>query len=91
MVEDISLKENSISFIDEEIFLKTENGFEEAILYMSIDDIKYFDIETSVHICLKKDWERIQEVGKIRRFPNYQVRPVKYSMEYVESMLTWED
>lgn len=80
-----------ITFIKDGIYLKTDNGFEEAVLYMSEDDARYFDIETSVHICLKKDFARIQEVGEIRDFPEYPIHPILYSMEYVEEMLTWDD
>lgn len=80
-----------MTFIEDGIYLKTDNGFEEAVIYMSEDDARYFDIETSVHICLKKDFARIQEVGEIRGFPEYPIRPILYNMEYVEEMLTWDD
>ena len=78
---------SEITFLKEGLYLKTENGFEEAILYMSYDDARCFDIETSVNICLKKDWPRIHELSKQKGdmdLEEHQIEPVLYSMEYLE-------
>lgn len=82
---------DKINFIDNGLYLKTENGFEEAVIYMSDDDARCFDIETSVHICRKDDFSRIEEVGETRGFTEYKVEPVLYRMDYVEEMLKWDD
>ena len=86
------MKDDDIQFIKDGLYLKTENGFEEAMLYMSYDDVRCIDIETSVHICLKKDWDRIHEVSMIigdYETEVHQVKPVLYSMDYVEEMREW--
>lgn len=86
------MKDDDIQFLKDGLYLKTENGFEEAMLYMTYDDARCFDIETSVHICLKKDWDRVHEVSMIKGdddLETHQVKPVLYSMDYVEEMKEW--
>ena len=86
------MKDDDIQFLKDGLYLKTENGFKEAMLYMTYDDARCFDIETSVHICLKKDWDRVHEVSMIKGdddLETHQVKPVLYSMDYVEEMREW--
>lgn len=64
-----------------------DGSYEEIVLYMTEDDAKYFDFETSLHFCLKSDWERIQEIYNLRDMEVYQMEACMHSIAYLETIL----